>query len=364
MAQVTVSQFANVTPTPNSDLSLNHLHQLLGMMAVNDASFTPKLFTGATKDAEKTEQRLDYFLNYSEFWKIRGLSRLQLFKLLLTDQAAERLRSVSDTILNDFDQLLRDFRKRFSLIDLDRWRKASALWSREQKKDESVDAYEVQNSARIVPVTDQILLRFAVIRGLRPEIRLHVLQSQADTMDAVIKSARVAEAALAASSQESNVSILTQQVTQLLNKLDQQQTVAAVNQLQRPTSPSVTFADTQPEMNTDDRQQFPRVQSPGRYPVSREVESRRSPSVERSNQQQAGYRQPARQPMNSFSRQFQRSEYSTNPTLMNQPRWQTNNFGYRQQSMETGPASTNNRYNPPRRFNCTSTTGNCISCGR
>ena len=64
-----------------------------------------------------------------------------------------------------------------------------------------MDTYvtDVQNAAHIVPVNDQNLLRFAVVRGLKPAIRLHVLQTGAQTLDAVIKAARVAEAALSAS---------------------------------------------------------------------------------------------------------------------------------------------------------------------
>jgi hypothetical protein len=66
---------------------------------------------------------------------------LQSFKLLMADQAAVWLRSLPDAVTSNYDLLVREFRKRFSLTYIDRWRKASALWSRDQRKDEYVDAY-------------------------------------------------------------------------------------------------------------------------------------------------------------------------------------------------------------------------------
>jgi len=64
-----------------------------------------------------------------------------------------------------------------------------------QGESESVDLYAtfMKNSARAIPVTDEAILRFAVIRGLRPEIRLHVLQSSPKDLEEVTKAAKVAE---------------------------------------------------------------------------------------------------------------------------------------------------------------------------
>jgi hypothetical protein len=228
---------------PLNVFSLNYLQQPLGQMAVSDSTFTPKPFTGLTKDTEKAEQWLEYLEHYTEFRDIRGFQRLQLFKLLMTDQAAAWLRSLPDAVISDYGLLVREFRKRFSLTDIDRWRKAPALWSRDQRKDESVDAYvtELQNAARLVLVKDETLIRFALIRGLLPAYRLHVLQSEAATLD-VIRAA--AEAALSATDQSSEVAHLTQQVSQLLAKLDEK-SVAAVNQTSSAAT-RVTFADEGP----------------------------------------------------------------------------------------------------------------------
>ena len=75
------------------------------------------------------------------------------------------------------------------------------IWQRDQQPSEAVDTFmtAIQNAARIVPIHDATLIRFAIIRGLKPAIRLHVLQTGATTLDDVIRAARVAEAALSAS---------------------------------------------------------------------------------------------------------------------------------------------------------------------
>ena len=202
-----------------------------GVMAVNDTAFTPKPFSGAEKDCDKVEQWLTYLETYFAFRSIQGISRVQLFHLLMADSAADWLRSLDESVRTDYDQLMEAFRSRYSFSDLDRWKKASSLWEKSQRDSESVDSFvtSILNTARMVPITDTNLIRFAVIRGLRPQIRLHVLQSSASDLDSVVRAARVAEAALAASTPPDDVKDLTAQVARLVAKFDAvPSTVAAV----------------------------------------------------------------------------------------------------------------------------------------
>ena len=200
-------------------------------LARNDTAFTPKPFRGVAVDSDGTEQWLDYFQTYTAYKEIREESKIQLFKLLLVDQAADWLRSLEPDVTDDFASLLRAFRRRYSITDIDRWRKATLIWQRDQQPLESVDTFvtAIQNAARIVPIHDATLIRFAIIRGLKPAIRLHVLQTGATTLDDVIRAARVAEAALSASGPTDEVSQLTAQVTQLLAKLATKPAVAVVD---------------------------------------------------------------------------------------------------------------------------------------
>ena len=97
----------------------------------------------------------------------------------------------------------------------------------------------LRSTARVVPITDNTVLKFAIIRGLRPDIRLHVLQSSPTTIDDVLKAARVAETAIAASQPTSEVGELRKQIASLIEKLSSQPAVAAVNTADPPRR--VTF---------------------------------------------------------------------------------------------------------------------------
>jgi len=97
---------------------------------------------------------------------------------------------------------------------------------------------DIINVAWIVPITDETLLRFAVVRGLRPEIRLHVLQYGAATLDAVVRSARVAEAALQASKPTADLSLLQLKIDKLMDTLYNRTPVAAICNLYNWTTTS------------------------------------------------------------------------------------------------------------------------------
>jgi len=222
----------------------------LQTLSVNDTNFTPRPFKGSSTDNEQVERWLEYFDTYTKFRGIDGPARLQLFQLLLQDQAADWLRTTPKT--DDYSELLAAFRQRFAVSDIQRWEKATAIWTREQQPGESVDTYvtDIKNMARIVPVTDETQLRFAIVRGLRNNIKLHVLQSAAQTLDDVIKAARVAEAALTATGDvtSSDFTKLTQQVGELVDHLKKSSTtVNTVNAApsRTPSPRRVRFDDSE-----------------------------------------------------------------------------------------------------------------------
>jgi len=172
-------------------------------VAARSKLIAPKPFQGLEGDIEKADLWLDKFQTFAKL-KGNGIpSQLQLFKLYMVDDAADWLRTLPTSVRMNLHKLYGEFTKRFSLSDLDRWKKASAIWTREQGANESVDKFvtEIKSAARIVPTTDETFLRFAIIRGLRDctyayrHIRLHVLQSGVASIDDVIKAVRVTETA-------------------------------------------------------------------------------------------------------------------------------------------------------------------------
>ena len=78
-------------------------------------------------------------------------------------------------------------------MELDHWNKVSMLRPRQQGPEEEGDKYVFE--ARVVPITDTAMLQIAIIRWLRPYIRLHVLQLSPTSIDDVLRAVRVAETA-------------------------------------------------------------------------------------------------------------------------------------------------------------------------
>jgi len=103
----------------------------------------------------------------------------------------------------------------------------------------------MQNAARVIPIHDANLIRYAIVRGLKHAIRVHVLQSGATDLDMVIRAARIAEVALSASGPSDEVTKLTDQVAQLLAKLTVPTAVAALDTPLDEGRRRVAFADDQ-----------------------------------------------------------------------------------------------------------------------
>jgi len=266
-------------------------------LAVQDSRFTPKPFTGSSTDIEQVEKWLERFENYIAFRGIPTQQKVQLFKLLLEDQAADWLRTLPDATANEYSKLKDVFRQRFAVSDIQKWQKAKSIWTREQQTGETVDTYvtDIKNMARIVKMVDEEQLRFAVVKGLRGDIKLHVLQSGAATLEAVIKAAKVAEAAITAAGETTSAEVtkLTQQVGELLDQLKKAPpTVNAVAAVP-PRTPSprrVHFGDTENDNSRRDDRSYAR-------PNEQSYRPRPAPDVTRPNYRQ----QPERQQPNFYN---------------------------------------------------------------
>ena len=149
--------------------------------------------------------------------------------------------------------------------------------------------------ARIVPIRDEEHLCFAIVKGLRGEIKLHVLQSAATTLEDVIKAARIAEAALVAAGEKQNPEIdrLTKQVGELIDQLKKSppsvNTVTSASVRTPPQSPRrVRFDDAEP--STSRRHD----QSPNARMTSSSYEQRPTPQTDNNRPVYRPQQQPRR----------------------------------------------------------------------
>jgi len=164
-------------------------------LVLSDAAYAPPTFNGSpTQDAERWLRRFKHYVQYRQSTEAETI---QLFKLMMTDTAADWLESLPQHDRDDLESLFKAFEERFASAEIFRWKSAAAIFDRQQGQSETVDTYitDVLNLAKKVPITDARLIRFALIKGFKPNIRQHVLQSSVETLEGTIKAARVAEAA-------------------------------------------------------------------------------------------------------------------------------------------------------------------------
>jgi hypothetical protein len=220
-------------PSEQPAISTNASKPLVQTLFLSDAGITPKPFTGAEKDKSKTEQWLQHFANYTEFRESSDSEKLRLFRLLLTDKAQDWLMSLPPTTTNNFQLLMTAFRTRFAPSEIHRCQQAAELWSKQQGDNQSVDKYatDIINVAKQIPITDEKLLQFALIKGLRADIELHVLQAGGQTLEKVLTAARIAEAALSTTKPHNEVAKLTAEVQALLQQLKVKETATPITQM-------------------------------------------------------------------------------------------------------------------------------------
>ena len=203
---------------------------------LNEPSITPVPFHG--KSSENAKDWLSYFQRYVTFKQLQDRSALGLFALLMRDAANTWFLSLSDDVRSDLKETLKSFWDKFEPTPVSRWRRASDMWNRDQRQDESVDAchYDMLRRATEVNAPDE-MTRYAIMKGLRPAYRAYVMQQNPKTTEELLEAALVAEATVTDSSSATSSAILD-----AINRLEQRVT-APFEETRRPalrnsTSPS------------------------------------------------------------------------------------------------------------------------------
>jgi hypothetical protein len=156
-------------------------------------SLLPPPFRGSTK-----EDALAWWTHFERYLKFKSLTTVDdiraLFAVLLRDGASDWYESLT-AAPTTIQELKDKFADRYAASELRKWSRASDIWSINQQAGESSDDYimKVQKEAKQVGMTEDAMIRYAIIKGLRPAIRAHVLQVNPDTTDKLIIAARVGE---------------------------------------------------------------------------------------------------------------------------------------------------------------------------
>jgi hypothetical protein len=106
-----------------------------------EASLTQRAFGGSAVEIDNAERRLRYLNRNVQYRNLRKKEAHTLFKLLLTDQAQDWLFALPEDQSDSFHRLQDAFMTRYTRNPLQRYQKASHMWSRVQQPEESSDAY-------------------------------------------------------------------------------------------------------------------------------------------------------------------------------------------------------------------------------
>ena len=197
-----------------------------------DSNISPSNFKGTT--TENAQDWLRHFENYCLYKAYDDAKAKALFRVVLTDSAAVWYDSLELAVVNDWNALKNAFKARYTTPEFMRYKHANDLFNTKQG-DSSVDDYcaKMQRLAKDVGA-DDTMLRFAVINGLRPDIRNHVTRCQPTTWKDLLDNAKVGEmcvpvSATADSSVSVKLELIQDQLQQLASKKDQPQMTASAS---------------------------------------------------------------------------------------------------------------------------------------
>ena len=333
-------------------------------VSVSDIALMVQPFTGVANVEQNADKWLHSFETYTTFKNIHGRTKINLFKLMLTNQAAAWLMALPQHTVCSWNSLVTAFKQRYGLTEAEKWRYQKDIWSREQGETETVDDYvtATQLTANKVGMPQETL-REAIIQGLKPELRLFVLNANTHDIPSLLTVARTCEAARSADRPKncdnleikSMVASLMQQMQQMATSMN-----AADKTEKRVSFAQSVLADShktfQQEVDTTQRSRSPDS-------VQRSVpatHTQRSPSPVAQQQSMVRATRPSdersqeRRSWNSVDNWRQPS------TRRPGPQWQS----YTPDRRRTTVAPSYNTQNAQMWTSTQQTYGNCPYCGR
>jgi hypothetical protein len=241
----------------------------LGHISISDAAFALQPFAGSAHCGDLAEKWLEKFNMYCAFKKLGGEDKLRLFHLLMKDRAADWLRALPEHKKQDIDSVTQEFILRHQLSCVEKWRQKAELWKRKQLPTESVDDYvaTMQATARRLKMPEPYLAD-AIMQGLHPELRLHVLHSKAETVDEILEAARVSEVAHSANiTSASQMEALTAKVDLLLTNMVANKTEETTSAPKKVTFTQAVVAAATTNRPNRERPYSPAGRSPSRSPI-------------------------------------------------------------------------------------------------
>ena len=160
-------------------------------METRTANIYPQNFRGVV--SESADAWLRQFVNYCAYKGYDDDRAKALFRVLLVECAAVWFNSLEEAIQHDWTQLKAAFLARYTTPEFMKYKYATELFNSKQGERPLDDfcAY-MQNLAREVKA-DEHMLCYAVLNGLKSEIKNHVTQVRPTTWKDLVDAAKVGE---------------------------------------------------------------------------------------------------------------------------------------------------------------------------
>ena len=181
MVTVPAEYFLNTTPTRPG-------------RSISDAVIAPKPFLG--RSSEDAESWLNYFERYAGFRQLTREDSYELFGMLMHEGAGDWLATLPDYDRRSFGSLKEAFIANYCRSPELKWKEAGDLFNQTQGPSERVEDFvtRMRKVARRLDITPDTL-HYAVINGLRPELRLAVVSKGVTNLESSISTAKLAESA-------------------------------------------------------------------------------------------------------------------------------------------------------------------------
>ena len=131
----------------------------------------------------------------------------------MRDAASSWFSSLDEKLRDDYRTVIKHFEDRYLPAPISRWKRASEIWSRDQRQTESVDDYYADMLRKARDIDQDVseedpMTRYAIMRGLRPTLRTYVMQQNPRTTTELLEAAKIAEATVTDSAPSFNTEIL------------------------------------------------------------------------------------------------------------------------------------------------------------
>ena len=220
---------------------------------MGDSDLSPGPFHG--RPGEDGEEWVRHFENYCAYRLFDQSRALALMKILLVEPAATWVDSLDEAVTSSYSKLLEAFKTRYMPPAAMKFKSAKELYSRRQLDSETVDGYiEAMYKLARQLVSDnkqaEELARYAIMGGLKPHISAFVVQREPETLNDVIKAARLAEMTSTEPGQD-----MASQIQKLHEKIDRMSSAASMEPtdnrpLSAPGARRVTFNEAGPQASS------------------------------------------------------------------------------------------------------------------